>query len=63
MGTAIKVPTIAGVAKLTVGRWLKRGAIILLNPNGETKTEFLFGLEKTNTMNSIYFDCGYELPY
>lgn len=24
MGTAIKVPTIAGVAKLTVGRWFKR---------------------------------------
>jgi pyruvate/2-oxoglutarate dehydrogenase complex dihydrolipoamide acyltransferase (E2) component len=24
MGTAIKVPTIAGVAKLSVGRWFKR---------------------------------------
>jgi pyruvate/2-oxoglutarate dehydrogenase complex dihydrolipoamide acyltransferase (E2) component len=24
MGTAIKVPTIAGAAKLTVGRWFKR---------------------------------------
>jgi len=24
MGTAIKVPTIAGVARLTVGRWFKR---------------------------------------
>jgi len=24
MGTAVKVPTIAGVAKLSVGRWFKR---------------------------------------
>jgi 2-oxoglutarate dehydrogenase E2 component (dihydrolipoamide succinyltransferase) len=24
MGTAVKVPTIADVAKLTVGRWFKR---------------------------------------
>jgi 2-oxoglutarate dehydrogenase E2 component (dihydrolipoamide succinyltransferase) len=38
MGTAIKVPTIAGVAKLSVGRWFKRVGVSIDEPLVEIDT-------------------------